>query len=182
MSIAYYDNIYGEAAQKLKEVLSLFKENGLQEAERETEGLASRVLAMACDAQVPHIVEGRDLLWKEAPIVPDSCFAGGQRYLGWGAACKVAEADSEGWRLPTPSELKALYDEMPGCEVFSRHGRLKDRHVLGFGATAAVWTSQDDSRDFAIEGAVSDEFGLTFHPAFKTNKNSAWLVKAARKE
>lgn len=84
------------------------------------------------------------------------------------------------WRLPTPEEVGKLYAEDPGCVVFQPNGRYGSREsgkADGVGSTAALWTSQGDSRDFAIECTPTEEFGLTSHPAFKSNYITAWLVK-----
>lgn len=176
MANTYRSNILGEAATKLAEAAMFLDTNDCSDYAREVDRLGSSLLKSArTSGEVERTAVGAGLEWMEAPIIGATKFAFGNRYLGW-----VLAKDMElppGWRLPTPEELQHLYEENPGSIVFDLNGRHVSGQACGVGTTAAIWTSQDDSRDFAIEATVTQEFGLTTHPALKTNSNTVWYVK-----
>lgn len=176
MADTYRSNILGEAASKLAEVAAFLDIHACPDSMRQVDHLSSLLLSSArTSGEAERTAVGAGLEWMEAQIIGATKFAFGNRYLGW-----VPAKDMElppGWRLPTPEELRHLYEEKPGSIVFDLNGRHVSGQACGVGTTAAIWTSQDDSRDFAIEATVTQEFGLTAHPALKTNCNTVWYVK-----
>jgi len=173
MDYLYRSNIFGEAAQRLREVAKFLDASGCSDSSHDVSTLADSFLAGAAEEK-ERVTKGAGLYWAEAHITADTRFAFGNRYLDWTAAAGLA---LPGWRLPTPEELQHLYDENPGSIVFDLNGRHVSGQAHGVGTTTAIWTSQDDSRDFAIEATVTQEFGLTTHPALKTNGNTVWYVR-----
>lgn len=166
--------VYCEAAQKLKEVVKLLKgdDMGLDGA---VDNLACKIRGVAeTDVDIPFQAAG--LAWRRAPLREALC-AGGHRYHNWDPPAFTREA-AYGWRLPTPAELKRLYEEDPTCEVFEPIGRLTSKGVEGLGHIVALWTCDNDTRDFAIEATVTETFGLSCHPAFKSGYKATWLVHA----
>ena len=176
MANTYRSNILGEAASKLIEVSIFLNTHDCPDQACEVDHLSSLLLSSArTGGEAERTAVGAGLEWMEAQIIGATKFAFGNRYLGW-----VPAKDMElppGWRLPTPEELQRLYEENPGSIVFDLNGRHVSGQAYGVGTTTAIWTSQDDSRDFAIEATVTQEFGLTTHPALKTNGNTVWYVK-----
>lgn len=176
-------NIMGEAAQKLGQIVEILKAGGCAEEAGLLEDTASGILYNAAKRPVDPPILGAGLRWRMVPVTSAAVYLDGHRYSSWHNAVEASKL-SDTWRLPTPEELKALYAEQPDCEVFKAqgyaeylsNGRYRELKAVGVGDVVAVWTNQDDSRDFAIECTLTPEFGLTFHPALKTRLIAAWLV------
>lgn len=179
MKYVKLSNVLGEAATRLEQVRDLLETHGLTAEAAAVAQLSASFLEDACQDDLSQ-TKGAGLLWQEAPIAGSMAFAEGKRYHTWDGAIEAATLAGEGWRLPTPEELKKLYEEDPESPVFQPNGRYGSRELWkadGIGSTVALWTSEEDSRDFAIECTVTEEFGLTSHPAFKSNCITAWIVK-----
>lgn len=177
-------NVLGEAAQKLHKLAEVLWQSGCTEEAGLLENTSTSMLYNAAKRAAERYERGAGLLWRLIPVTTDAVYLKGERYSSWHAA-GAAAALGEGWRLPTPEELKALYAEQPQSLVFApkgyvehiSNGRYGELKAQGVGHITALWTAQDDSRDFAIEATVTEEFGLSFHPALKSRLITVWLVK-----
>lgn len=179
MEYVKLSNILGEASAKIEQAANLLAEHGLTDWTDAATALSSALLGDACQYD-PAQVKGAGLLWQEAQIVGGTVFAEGRRYHTWGSAIEASAVAGDGWRLPTPEEIEKLYKEDPESPVFQPNGRYGSRKpgkVDGVSSIIALWTSKEDSRDFAIECTADEGFGLTSHPAFKGNCITAWIVK-----
>lgn len=172
-------SVVGEAALDLKAVAKKLAEAGLPKLALGVSAEAEKLLTIARISVPVDAEEGAGLKWLRAPITAKgTVFCKKHMYHTWQAALGAASWADDGWRLPTPDELKQFYAEKPESPVFAPYSRYESaKEALVAPDTAVLWTSQDDSRDFAIECTVTKEFGITFHPAFKANHNVVWIVK-----